>query len=85
MRLLCLALVAALLAPACASAQDTNQKMLETAARIRATAEQMKGKLPDDQIASLIKQAEEMEQGVRTAPMARPAPRSRRRSRSRNA
>ena len=65
MRLLCLALVAALLAPACASAQDTNQKMLETAARIRATAEQMKGKLPDDQIASLIKQAEEMEQGVR--------------------
>ncbi len=65
LRVLCLVLIAALLAPAAASAQDTNQKMLETAARIRATAEQMKGKLPDDQIASLIKQAEEMEQGVR--------------------
>lgn len=56
--------LAALLAPP-ATAQDTNQKMLETAARIRATAEQMKGKLPDDQIASLIRQAEEIEKGVR--------------------
>jgi hypothetical protein len=65
LRVVCLALITALLAPAAAAAQDTNQKMLETAARIRATAEQMKGKLPPDQIASLIKQAEEMEQGVK--------------------
>lgn len=55
-----LALLAALLGPA-AAAQSTADKMLATAKQIRAAAES----LPAKDRASLIKQAEEIEQGVR--------------------
>ena len=61
MRVLPLALIAALLAPAAASAQSTAQRMLDTAKQIRAAAQS----LPPGDRAGLIKQAEEMEAAVR--------------------
>ena len=61
MRVLPLALIAALLVPAAASAQSTAQRMLDTAKQIRAAAQS----LPPGDRAGLIKQAEEMESAVR--------------------
>jgi hypothetical protein len=65
MRVLHLALIAALSAPAVASAQTTAQKMLDTARQIRASADQLKDSLSAEDRAQLIQQAEEIEQGVR--------------------
>lgn len=65
MRILHLALTLALMAPAAASAQSTAQKMLDTAKRMRASAEQLRATLPAKDVAAMIKQAEEIEQGVR--------------------
>lgn len=61
MRVLPLVLIAALLAPAAASAQSTAQRMLDTAKQIRAAAQS----LPSGDRAGLIRQAEEMEAAVR--------------------
>jgi len=57
--------LAALLAPAAASAQSTAEQMLDMARKIRASAEQLKDSLPAEDRAQMIKQAEEIEQGVR--------------------
>lgn len=65
MRVLRLALITALLIPTSASAQSTAQRMLDTAKQMRASAEQLKDTLPAKDLAKMIKQAEEIEQGVR--------------------
>ncbi|TAJ72389.1 MAG: hypothetical protein EPO51_09805 [Phenylobacterium sp.] len=65
MRLLHLAVVLTLLTPAIGHAQDTPQKMLDLARQIRAQAAQMKDSLPPEDVADLIRQAEEIEQGVK--------------------
>lgn len=65
MRILPLALVLALLTPAAALAQDTSQQMLNLARQLRDQAAQMKDSLPPEDVADLIRQAEEIEQGVR--------------------
>lgn len=65
MRLLHLALAFALVAAPAAQAQDTPQKMLDLARQLRAQAAQMKGSLPPEDVADLLRQAEEIEQGVR--------------------
>lgn len=65
MRILHLAVAFALIAAPAAQAQDTPQKMLSLARQIRAQAAQMKDSLPPEDIADLIRQAEEIEQGVR--------------------
>jgi len=57
--------LAALLAPAAASAQSTAEQMLDTARKIRASAEQLKDTLPAEDRARMIQQAEEIERGVR--------------------
>lgn len=54
-----------LLGPSAALAQGSSQQMLNLAKQLRAQAEQMKDSLPPEDIASLISQAEEIEQGVR--------------------
>lgn len=64
MRLLPLAIALSLFA-APALAQDTSQKMLDLARQLRAQAAQMKDQLPPEDVADLIRQAEEIEQGVR--------------------
>lgn len=64
MRLLPVAIALTLLA-APAAAQDTSQKMLDLARQLRAQAAQMKDQLPPEDVADLIRQAEELEQGVR--------------------
>lgn len=65
MRLATLALIAALAAPAApAQAQSTAESMLAMAKQIRASAEQLRGKMPDADLAQMIKQAEEIEQAV---------------------
>lgn len=69
--LLALALAALpLVAPGPAAAQSAADqsaadRMLATARQIRASAEQLKASLPPEDIARLIQQAEEIEQGVR--------------------
>jgi hypothetical protein len=74
LRLLPLALALSLFA-APALAQDTPQKMLDLARQLRAQAAQMKDQLPPEDVADLIRQAEELEQGVRdggfSAPVAK--------------
>ncbi|MBL8771472.1 MAG: hypothetical protein JNK30_08830 [Phenylobacterium sp.] len=64
MRVLSLALTAALCLPAAAQAQSTAQQMLDMAARIRASAQATPGLGPDDR-AQMIRQAEEVEKAVR--------------------
>lgn len=64
MRILYLALVAALLAPSAVSAQSTAEAMMGMAKQIRTSAEQLKGKLPDEELARMIAQAAEIEQAV---------------------
>jgi len=64
MRLLALALALALIAPA-AQAQNTPQQMLDLARQLRAQAAQMKDSLSPEDVADLLRQAEEIEQGVR--------------------
>ena len=64
MRLLPLAVALTLLA-APAAAQDTPQKMLDLARQLRTQAAQMKDQLPPEDIADLISQAEQIEQGVK--------------------
>jgi hypothetical protein len=65
MRLLHLAMVLILLTPAIGRAQDNSQKMLDLARQLRAQAVQMKDSLPPEDVADLIRQAEEIEQGVK--------------------
>jgi hypothetical protein len=60
-----LALTLALLAPAPALAQTAADQMLATAQKIRASVEQLKDKLPAEQQAQMLKQADEIEQQVR--------------------
>lgn len=74
MRILHLALVLSLLAPAAAHAQDATQPMLEMAKKIRAQAEQMKGQLPPEDIAEMLKQADEIEQGAKAGGFNAPPP-----------
>lgn len=64
MRALPLALIAALLAPAAASAQSTAQQMLDMAASIRANAEKMRAQLGPDGYAQMIKSAADVEKAV---------------------
>lgn len=65
MRILHLALIAALFGPVVASAQTTAQKMLDMARQIRTSADQLKDSLPAEDRAQMIRQAEEIEQAVR--------------------
>lgn len=65
MRILPLMLALTLLIPTASLAQDTSQRMLDLARQIRAQAAQMKDTLPPEEVADLIRQAEEIEQGVR--------------------
>lgn len=64
MRLLPFAIALTLLA-APAAAQDTPQKMLDLARQLRTQAAQMKDQLPPEDVADLLRQAEQIEQGVR--------------------
>lgn len=64
MRILPLILALTLLAPP-AFAQDTAKQMLDLARQLRSQAAQMKDTLPPEDVADLIRQAEEIEQGVR--------------------
>jgi hypothetical protein len=64
MRLLHLAIALTLIAVP-AAAQDTPQTMLDLARQLRAQAAQMKDSLPAEDVADLIRQAEEIEQGVK--------------------
>ncbi|HKP80024.1 MAG TPA: hypothetical protein VJU34_12955 [Phenylobacterium sp.] len=64
MRLVTLAVALTLIA-APVAAQDTSQKMLDLARQLRAQAAQMKDSLPPEDVADLLRQAEELEQGVR--------------------
>ena len=57
--------LAALLGPGAASAQSTADQMLAMAKQIRASADQLKATLPAEDLAQMIKQAEEIEQAVR--------------------
>ena len=74
LRLLPLAIALTLLAGP-AAAQDTPQKMLDLARQLRTQAAQMKDQLPAEDVADLLRQAEEIEQGVRdggfSAPVAK--------------
>lgn len=65
MRALHLALIGALLTPAAASAQNNAQQMLEMARKLRENVERLKDSLPAETRAQMIKQAEEIEEGVR--------------------
>ncbi|MFZ5720555.1 MAG: hypothetical protein ACOY5Y_13950 [Pseudomonadota bacterium] len=66
MRILHLALVAALfVAPGAASAQSTADAMMTMAKQIRTSVEQLKGQLPAEDLAQMLKQADEIEQAVR--------------------
>jgi hypothetical protein len=62
-------------APAIGRAQDTPQRMLDLARQVRAQAAQMKDSLPPEDVADLLRQADEIEQGVRdgaySAPVAK--------------
>jgi hypothetical protein len=75
MRILHLALVLSLLAPVgAATAQDQTQPMIELARKMRAQAEQMKGSLPPEEIAEMLKQADEIEEGARAGGFNAPPP-----------
>lgn len=75
MRIVHLALVLSLLAPAgAATAQDQTQPMIELARKMRAQAEQMKGSLPSEDIAEMLKQADEIEEGARAGGFNAPPP-----------
>lgn len=67
--------LAALLAPATACAQSTARQMLDMARQIRASADQLKDSLSAEDRAQMIKQAEEIEQGVRDGAYAAAPPR----------
>lgn len=79
MRLAQFAIAAAALtllaAPATGHAQDTPQKMLDLARQLRTQAAEMKDSLPAEDVADLLRQADEIEQGVRdggfSAPVAK--------------
>ena len=73
MRLLHLAIALTLVAPAAAQAQGSRQQMLDLAKQTRATAEQMKGQLPPEEIADMLRQADEIEQGAREGGFDAPA------------
>lgn len=74
MRLVHLAVALTLTAaPAAAFAQDTSQKMLDLARQLRSQAAQMKDSLPAEDVADLLRQAEEIEQGVRDGGYSAPA------------
>ena len=74
LRLLPFALALALVFPSAAAAQDNAQQMLEMAKRVRATAEQMKDSLSPEEIADMLKQADEIEQGAREGAFTAPPP-----------
>lgn len=69
MRLIHLALVAALAAPSAAAAQNgaqnAAQQMLESARQMRANVERLKASLPPDTQAQMLKQADDIEAAVR--------------------
>ncbi|WP_068875602.1 MULTISPECIES: hypothetical protein [unclassified Phenylobacterium] len=60
-----LALTLVLLGPTPVFAETTADQMLATAQKIRASVEQLKDKLPAEQQAQMLKQADEIEQQVR--------------------
>ena len=64
MRVLHLALIAALLAPAAADAQSNAQRMLDQAHAMRANAEKLKPNLPPDAYAAMLKSAADIEKAV---------------------
>lgn len=78
MRIVHLALAMTLIAAPAAQAQDTPQKMMDLVRQLRAQAAEMKGKLPPEDIADILRQADELEQGVKdggfSAPVAVEAP-----------
>lgn len=75
MRLLHLALLLSLLAPAgAATAQDQTQPMIALARKMREDAEKMRGSLPDADIAEMLKQADEIEQGAKDGAFNAPPP-----------
>lgn len=76
MRLVHLAAMLTLVA-APAAAQDTPQKMLDLARQIRAQAAQMKDTLPPEDVAEMIRQAEELEQGVKDGGFSAPVAQTR--------
>lgn len=57
--------IAALLGGGSAAAQSTAEQMLAMAKQIRTSADQLKASLPAENLAQMIKQAEEIEQAVR--------------------
>jgi hypothetical protein len=65
MRQAVLALITASVLSGQALAQSAAQQMLDSAARLRATAEQLKDTLPADARADMLAQAAEIEKGVR--------------------
>ncbi|MEW5688402.1 MAG: hypothetical protein AB1942_26080 [Pseudomonadota bacterium] len=65
MRLLHLALIASLIAPGAAAAQSVAQHMLNQAQQLRANVEKLGDKLPADTRAQMLKQADDIEKGVR--------------------
>lgn len=78
MRVLHLALIALIAAaPTLAAAQNTAQHMLESARQIRANADKLKDRMPPDALAQMLKQADDIEAGVRNGdygPVDAPAP-----------
>jgi hypothetical protein len=78
MRVLHLAAILSLLAPTAfapaALAQNNTDQMLELARKVRAQAEQMKGQLPPEDIAEMLKQADELEAGARDGAFNAPPP-----------
>jgi len=74
MRCFTLGLLLALSTPAFAHAQDNSQQMREVVAQMRATAAQMKGQLPPEDIAEMLRSADEMEKGIKDGAFAAPPP-----------
>jgi len=74
MRVLHLAVILSLFAPAAAVAQDATDPMLELARKLRVQAEQMRGQLPPADIAEMLKQADETEAGAKGGAFNAPPP-----------
>lgn len=74
MRLLALGVLLAMSTPAVAHAQGNSQQMRDMVAQMRATAAQMKGQLPPEDIAEMLRSADEIEKGIKDGAYAAPAP-----------
>jgi hypothetical protein len=73
-RVLHLAVILSLIAPAAAPAQDATAQMIEMAQKIRAQAAQMKDQLPPEDIADMLSQADQLEKDARAGGFNAPPP-----------